>query len=188
MFSNQSYLDVQIYKKVLLYIMFTFFLGVFDGCQRNTIPSTYPNKPGFFPITIPYKEYRLKRTSIKGVDQFVRFNKKRKKQFDKLDRKIEKKQGKNQPGSNDRKKDNQSKVSTTDDLALVEIVPDEESQKLKKDVLKEQEQARKRHFEMQTPDVQKRMKESLKESEKLRTNKWTFWDRIRLWLRNCIKW
>jgi hypothetical protein len=55
---------VQIYKKVLLLLLLTCFLGFNLGCQKKVLPTSYPNKPGFFPITTTFKEYRLHRKPV----------------------------------------------------------------------------------------------------------------------------
>ena len=56
---------MQSYKKVLLLLLIICFAGINAGCHRKVLPTTYPNKPGLFPITIPKKEYRMKRRFIK---------------------------------------------------------------------------------------------------------------------------
>jgi len=127
---------VQIYKKVLLFLLIICLSGINQGCHKKALPTNYPNKPGIFPITIPFKEYRLKRKLFRESSKLS---------------KIEKKQNK-------------------------------KSERAKKQALKDQEKGRKEHIKKQTPDVQKRMKESLVESERLR-HKETFWDRIMFWKR-----
>jgi hypothetical protein len=52
---------VQTYKKVLFLLLFACITGINNSCHRKVLPTNYPMKPGFFPITIPFKEYRLKR-------------------------------------------------------------------------------------------------------------------------------
>ena len=52
---------MQSYKKVLLLLLILCLAGINEGCHKKVRPTTYPNKPGIFPITIPKKEYRLKR-------------------------------------------------------------------------------------------------------------------------------
>jgi len=136
-----------------------------NGCQMKTIPTTFPNRPGFFPITIPQKEYRLKRVRIKENTSFRKIDTKRNKEIQNNNKQILKEQNKN----------------------AIELPLNEESEKDKKQILKEQARGRKEHFKMQTPDVQKRMKESQKESEKLR-HKRSLWDRLKFWARNCVKW
>ena len=51
---------MQTYKKVLLLLLIICFAGINQSCNKHTIPKNYPMKPGFFPITITFKEYRLK--------------------------------------------------------------------------------------------------------------------------------
>ncbi|MHC1702537.1 MAG: hypothetical protein AB9846_01395 [Tenuifilaceae bacterium] len=131
----------------------------------KTIPTTFPNRPGFFPISIPNKEYRLKRVRIKENTHFSNSDKKKNKESQNNNKQILKKQNKN----------------------AIELPLNEESEKDKKQILKEQARGRKKHFEMQKPEVQKRMKESKIESEKLRQKR-SIWDRLKFWARNCVKW
>lgn len=65
-------------------------------------------------------------------------------------------------------------------LTQLEKKKNSDSEKAKKEALKAQERGRQRHFENQTPDVQKRMKESRAESDKLKRKK-TFWQRLLFW-------
>lgn len=57
---------------------------------------------------------------------------------------------------------------------------DKNIEKAKRDELRYQEEGRKKHVRNQTPDVQKRMKESFEKSERLR-KKETIWDKIFFW-------
>ena len=136
-----------------------------NGCQMKTIPTTFPNRPGFFPISIPFKEYRLKKVRIKENTDFKKLDQKKNKESQNSSKQIIKNQNSN----------------------AFELPLNEESEKDKKQILKEHARGRKKHFKMQTPDVQKRMKESKIESEKLR-HKRSIWDRLQFWARNCVKW
>jgi hypothetical protein len=60
------------------------------------------------------------------------------------------------------------------------------AEKNKRDELKGQEGARKKHIHQQTPKVQERMKKSLAESEQTRKRK-TFWERLMFWKRGKNK-
>lgn len=130
---------MQIYKKVLLLLLIACFLGFSQGCQKKSLPISYPNKPGFFPITRTFKEYRLHRKPVTSCTS----------------RKLDKKENK-------------------------------EAEKARKDALNNQKKGREEHIKRQTPDVQKRMKESLIESEKLRKRK-TVCDKVMIWIKSKIK-
>lgn len=54
------------------------------------------------------------------------------------------------------------------------------AEKNKRDELKAQEMARKKHISQQTPEVQERMKKSFAQSEQTRKRK-TFWERLMFW-------
>jgi hypothetical protein len=125
---------VQTYKKVLLLLLITCFTGINQSCHKKVLPTTYPNKPGIFPITFPFKQYRLK------------------------------------------KKMNHEQTK----LSLIEKKTNRIAEKNKHEALKDQEKGRKKHIKKQSPEVQKRMKKSLEESEKLRHRK-TIWDRLMFW-------
>jgi hypothetical protein len=125
---------VQTYKKVLLLLLITCFTGVNQSCHKKVLPTTYPNKPGIFPITIPRKEYRLK------------------------------------------KKQNHEQTK----LSRIERRTNRKAEKSKREALKGQEEGRKAHIKKQSPEVQKRMKKSFEESEKLRRHK-TIWERLMFW-------
>lgn len=127
-------MTVQIYKKVLLLLLIICLSGINQGCHKKVLPTTYPNKPGIFPLTWPFKEYRLKREPNNGDAH-----------LSKAEKKLNKK-----------------------------------SEREKRKALKEQKRGRKEHIKRQTPEVQKRMKESFKESERLRKRK-TFWDKLKFW-------
>ncbi|RPH32497.1 MAG: hypothetical protein EHM93_09070 [Bacteroidales bacterium] len=60
------------------------------------------------------------------------------------------------------------------------------AEKNKREELKGQEAARKRHISNQTPKVQERMKKSFVESEQTRKRK-TFWERLMFWNRGKSK-
>ena len=67
---------MQTYKKLLLIILTTCLIGINEGCHKKVLPTTYPNKPGIFPITITHKEYRLKRSSSNGQKKLSRIERK----------------------------------------------------------------------------------------------------------------
>lgn len=56
------------------------------------------------------------------------------------------------------------------------------AEKNRREELKGQEEARKRHISHQSPKVQERMKKSLEESEQTRKHK-TFWEKLMFWKR-----
>ncbi len=71
---------MQTYKKLLLIILTTCLIGINEGCHKKVLPTTYPNKPGIFPITITHKEYRLKRSSSNEPKKLSRVERKANKQ------------------------------------------------------------------------------------------------------------
>ena len=52
---------MQTYKKVLLLLLIISFTTINEGCHKKIYPTSYPDKPGIFPITFPKKEYRFRR-------------------------------------------------------------------------------------------------------------------------------
>jgi hypothetical protein len=74
---------VQTYKKVLLFLLIITFFGINEGCHKKIIPTTYPSKPGFFPITIPFKAYRLKRKQNKEKNKLSKIEKKKNEESEK---------------------------------------------------------------------------------------------------------
>lgn len=78
---------MQTYKKVLLLLLTLSFLGINESCSKKNLPTTYPNKPGLFPITIPFKAYRLKRKQNRESNTLSRIEKKKNKKAAKENRK-----------------------------------------------------------------------------------------------------
>ena len=113
--------QVQTYKKVLLLLLIICITGINQSCNKNAIPKNYPMKPGFFPITRTFREYRLKNSKF-----------------------------------------------TCSHENTIKTKEDKENWK---NVNSEQNSARVAHLKRQTNEVRKRMKNSLKESEKIRGKK-----------------
>ena len=77
---------MQTYKKLLFIILATGLIGINEGCHKKVLPTTYPNKPGIFPITITHKEYRLKRSSSNEPKKLSRVERKANKQAERRER------------------------------------------------------------------------------------------------------
>lgn len=67
-----NYLMVQTYKILLRLLLICGIVLSGTSCQKKIYPTSYPNKPGFFPITIPFKEYRLHKRSFESQNRLNR--------------------------------------------------------------------------------------------------------------------
>jgi hypothetical protein len=70
----------QTYKKLLLIVLATCIVSINESCHKKVLPTTYPNKPGIFPIIITHKEYRLKKRSSNDQTQRSRIERKKNRQ------------------------------------------------------------------------------------------------------------
>lgn len=63
---------VQTYKNLLRLLLICSIVLSSTGCHKKVYPTSHPNKPGVFPITIPFKEYRLHKKSFERQNRLNR--------------------------------------------------------------------------------------------------------------------